>query len=374
MAEYRTNAPHDAAWKQFFSLSVVVEHLLRGFFPEVARLLDLDTLRDVSAEWVQDGARRRGDSVWRVRYGDGTARSLMVFLEFQSTVDAGMARRILRNVGMAYERARRNGVLDGDGRLRPLCIVIHAGRRRWTAPGAAERVAVSAAGEVLSSMSEPYAALDARRLGREHLPRRNLVSTLFELNGVEAVDDAAAPLEVLGTWLPGLGVLLEPVRAAYAEWLATTMPTLFPGGDAAALVERLTRPTFEEETMAVTVLEERLQRRITRERRDSEAVGVQRGIEQGIQRGIEQGIQRGIEQGVQRGIEQETQRALADTRDLLSGLAARKFGPGPAARATALIAGIDDAEGLRRAGEWIIDCATVEELVERLEYGQNPKP
>ena len=110
--------------------------------------------------------------------------------------------------------------------------------------------------------------------------------------------------------------------------------------------------------MAVTVLEERLQRRITRERRDSEAVGVKRGIEQGIQRGIEQ----------------ETQRALADTRGLLSGLAARKFGPGPAARATALLAGIGDAEGLRRAGEWIIDCATAEELVERLEYGQNPKP
>ena len=159
MPQQRTNASHDAAWKQFFALSVVVEHLLRGFFPEVARLLDFDTLRDVSAEWVQDGARRRGDAVWRVRYRDGTARSLMVFLEFQSTVDAGMARRVLRNVGMAYERARRNLVLDADHRLRPLCIVIHAGRRRWTAPGAANRLAVSADGEVLSSLSEPYAAL-----------------------------------------------------------------------------------------------------------------------------------------------------------------------------------------------------------------------
>lgn len=353
VARHRTNPPHDAAWKQFFSLSVVVEHLLRGFFPEIARLLDLDTLRDVSAEWVHDGTRRRGDSVWRVRYGDGTARSLMVFLEFQSSVDAGMARRVLRNVGMAYERARRNGVLDGDRKLRPLCIVIHAGSRRWTAPGAAERVAVSPDGEVMSSMSEPYAALDARRLRPEYLPRRNLVSTLFELNGIEAVGDAAAPLEALGTWLPGLGVLLEPVRAAYAEWLATTMPTLFPGDDAAALVERFTRPSHEEETMAVTVLEERLQRRIRRERRDSEAVGVQLGM----QRGMEQGLQS----------------ALADTRDLLAGQAARKFGPGIAARATGLLAGIGDAEGLRRAGEWIIDCRTAEELLERLQNGQHAK-
>ncbi|MCY4011616.1 MAG: hypothetical protein OXG82_02755 [Gammaproteobacteria bacterium] len=49
---------------------------------------------------------------------------------------------------------------------------------------------------------------------------------------------------------------------------------------------------------------------------------------------------------------------------------ARKFGPGTAARATDLLAAIDDAEGLRRAGELIIDCGTAEELVERLENGR----
>lgn len=162
-----------------------------------------------------------------------------------------------------------------------MCIVVHAGARAWTAPGAAERVEVSADGEVLACLSEPYAALDARRLPPEHLPPRNLVSTLFELNGIRDVDDAAAPLERLGGWLPGLGAFLEPVRAAYAEWLATTMPTLFPGGEAAAMVERFTGAAFEEESMAATVLEERLQRRIRRERRDGEALGVQRGIEQG---------------------------------------------------------------------------------------------
>ena len=180
MPARRQNPSHDAAWKQFFALSVVVEHLLRGFFPKVGALLDFATLRDVAGEWVQDGTRRRGDSVWRVRYRDGTDRSLVVFLEFQSTVDASMARRVLRNVGMAYERMRRNATLDGDRRLRPFCIVIHSGKRRWTAPGSTDRVEVSGSGEVQSSMSEPYATLDARRCAREHLPTRNLVSTLFE--------------------------------------------------------------------------------------------------------------------------------------------------------------------------------------------------
>ena len=154
----RMRTSHDAAWKQFFALPVAVEHLLRGFFPEVAELLDFDTLRDLSGEWVQDGARRRGDAVWRVDYRDGSGRSLVVFLEFQSTVDAGMARRALRNVGMAWERMRRAGTLDSDGCVRPLFVVLHAGQRRWTAPGAAERVEVSATGEIASPMSRPYVA------------------------------------------------------------------------------------------------------------------------------------------------------------------------------------------------------------------------
>ena len=106
--------------------------------------------------------------------------------------------------------------------------------------------------------------------------------------------------------------------------------------------------------MAVTVLEEQLQRRLRRERRDGEAVGERRGVERGMQRGIEQGAQR----------------ALADTRSLLASLVARKFGAGTAARTADLLAGIGDADGLRRAGEWVIDCATAEELVQRLENGK----
>ncbi len=47
----------------------------------------------------------------------------------------------------------------------------------------------------------------------------------------------------------------------------------------------------------------------------------------------------------------------------------RKFGASTADRTAELLAGIGDAEGLRRAGEWIIDCATADELVARLENG-----
>ena len=51
---------------------------------------------------------------------------------------------------------------------------------------------------------------------------------------------------------------------------------------------------------------------------------------------------------------------------------ARKFGVDTAARVADLLAGIHEGKSLRLAGEWIIDCATAEELVGRLENGRSP--
>ena len=79
-----------------------------------------------------------------------------------------MAQRMQRSVAMAGGRLRRDRALDPDGRLRTLPVVIYTGPRRWTAPGAAARVDVSADGEVLSLNSEPYAALDARKRRGQH--------------------------------------------------------------------------------------------------------------------------------------------------------------------------------------------------------------
>ena len=42
---------HDAAWKHLFGLPVTVRHLLRGFAGAVAELLDLDSLRQLPANW-----------------------------------------------------------------------------------------------------------------------------------------------------------------------------------------------------------------------------------------------------------------------------------------------------------------------------------
>ena len=70
-------------------------------------------------------------------------------------------------------------------------------------------------------------------------------------------------------------------------------------------------------------------------------------------------------EGVVRGIEQ----GLAAERELLRRQAARKFGAGTAGRLARLLAGVGDADQLAQAGDWIIDCATGEELIARFGNG-----
>ena len=170
----------------------------------------------------------------------------------------------------------------------------------------------------------------------EHLPARNLVSTLFELNGALRVADAAPPLRALGGWLGELGTRAEPVRAAYAEWLATTMPTLLSPEEAAALVERCTGTT-QEEGMAFAVLEDNVRRQLRRARREGRRDGLALGMER--------------------------------ERELLGAMAARRFGAGTAARLAPLLADVGDAEGLERVGEWIVDCADGDALIARFGNG-----
>ena len=107
--------------------------------------------------------------------------------------------------------------------------------------------------------------------------------------------------------------------------------------------------------MAYTVLEEKLRRRLRQVSRASEERGIRVGEERGIRLGEERGIRLGEEQG------------LAAQRELLRDQASRKFGDAAVARVAELAAGVGDAAGLGRIGRWLMDCATDEELVARLD-------
>src|SRR5262245_3435378 len=127
---------HDASYKLLFSYPRMVEDLLHGFVHEAwVRDLDCTTLERVSDSYISDDLRsRRDDLVWRVRRGPDWLY-LYLLLEFQSTVDAYMAVRVLVYVGLLYQGLIRAGQVPPSGKLPPVVpIVLYNGRGRWTAP------------------------------------------------------------------------------------------------------------------------------------------------------------------------------------------------------------------------------------------------
>ena len=148
---------HDAAWKRLFGLPVLVEHMLRGFASSVAERLDFGTLRQLPADSVDADAKRlRGDAAWRVDFDDGSGRSLVLLLEFQSTVDPSMAARMRAYADAARERLRRQGESDADGEARLLPVVLYSGDRPWNAPGGASEAGVTTDGEAWLPLRGAY--------------------------------------------------------------------------------------------------------------------------------------------------------------------------------------------------------------------------
>ena len=342
---------HDATWKRLFALPCMVEHLLRGFASPAAALLDLSTLRALPASWAgPDTEQRHSDMVWRADYADGSGRSLVVVLELQSSVDRSMAVRVLRYASMAYEASMRRGEADADGEVRVLPVVVYSGRSQWTAPGAELAVGVTTDGEVSIPPPHVYLSIDARRRARGRLPPRNLVSTLFELGVVEGPSDVAGPMGALLEWLPGSGLPVEDVLSGFGQWLSVTLPRLFPGSGAGAVVEALRRE-LEGERGGRTMLAERV--------KEWEAEWLRQGMEQGMEQGRRQGIEQGVERGRRQGIEQGVAR--------LRRQAMRKFGVPVVERFSALLDGVDGAERLDEVGDWLIECDTASVLLERME-------
>ena len=324
---------HDATWKRLFALPCMVEHLLRGFAGPAAALLDLSTLRALPASWAgPDTEQRHSDVVWRADYADGSGRSLVVVLELQSRVDRSMAVRMLRYASMAYEASTRRGETDADGEVRVLPVVVYSGRSRWTAPGAEHAVGVTADGEVSIPLPHVYLSIDARRRARGWLPPRNLISTLFELGMVEGPSDVAGPMGALLEWLPGSGLPVEDVLSGFGQWLSVTLPRLFPGTGAGAVVEALRREVEGERGGGRTMLAERV--------KEWEAEWLHQGLEQGVASG---------------------------RLELLRRLVMRKFGASVGERFSALLDGVDDPERLDEVGDWLIECDTASVLLERME-------
>ena len=79
--------------------------------------------------------------------------------------------------------------------------------------------------------------------------------------------------------------------------------------------------------------------------------------EQWLREGREQGIELGLERGIKRG--------RAEERALLCRQAARKFDAETAERLSGLLERLTDPERLAEVGDWIIECGTGADLLDR---------
>ena len=351
---------HDPAYKLLFSDPRMVADLLRGFVPgDWDRWLDFATLAKVSSEYVGDTlARRLGDLLWRVRFRDapqavtGGAGELLVMLEFQSSSDAAMGARFLSAIGMVHQERVRRGALRAGGRLPPvLPIVLYNGESRW---GAAVEVreTIAPVGGVLDGVQPRlrYLMVDAGAMEVEDSVPENRVWALVGLENSATVAELVRGLgAVFGRFG---GPEASEFRAGLYEW-ARHSPLV-----RRSAVELPPRRELEGGEMA-TLLEARA--------REWERQWYREGRAEGIEQGRAEGVERGIERGMERGRAEERAR-------LYHRQVARKFGAETAQRLSELLGRIPDDGPAAEVGEWIIECETGAELLDRAERASGPPP
>ena len=308
--------PHDAACKLLFSFPAMVRDLLAGFFPrEWVEELDLSTLERWPESTVSDDLRQRHqDRVWRVRSRDRWLY-VLVMLEFQSTVDRTMAVRILAYAALLYQDLLRT---SSDLLPPVLPIVLHHGRERWTA---AEDVAGLAAspGAFLAPYqpAQRYFLLDVGSYTGSLPEGRNLVAGLIRLEHSRSPADVEAVLATLARWLSGPEH--EGLRRAFGEWIRQAhAPARRPGMEWPALEDLSEDRPMLYETVKEWTVQWRAEGRV-----EGQAEVVRRQ-------------------------------------------AARKFGAMTAERLAAELERVHDPERVVEVGEWLIECESSEELLDRV--------
>ena len=344
----------DEFYKIVFAFPRMVRDLVRGFLPtQWTDGLDLDRLELLPTAYVSDSWHKRyGDRVWKVPYREGTDHPpgayAVLMLEFQSAVDVTMPVRMLVYAGLLMQELlrQRQGVVSDVKLPRIMPVVIHRGRRRWTAPLSVTEMTLPAHDTEDYQPRMSYLALDEWHLSPHDLPDDDLVSSLIalETSEGEALDRAVAALAIL---------LDDPIdaeiRQAFRDWVEHLRPLQ-------ALAQRRSNTAMltEERMTLLESVNQRLQKWYDELERQADERGMARGIEQGIERGIEQGMARGREQ------------ILIEERSLLRRMAERRFGDIVAASVAAVLADIDDSEGFAAVGDAIVDCNTSDELLQRL--------
>ena len=373
-------ASSDPAYKILFSQPRMVEDTLRGYVaPDWCEALDFSTLTRMNAEYIGPELYNRiGDMLWRVEFREGSPLGgppldngerpyLLVLFEFQSAVDPDMAWRMHEYVYLLQRHQRGNGTLKAEGREAPvLAVVVYNGDRPWTAGDARSGPVVEGPSGWTGNRIRTHVVLDERalaeggggpagsgfrlpgsrrlpgaRLRLDRLPPDNRLTTLIGLETGEAET------------LPGL------LWEAFERYAGEEEKGLREGYHARVRYSR--SPHGGERLPSLAEIERVLEPR--RGGREMPTLMDARAMEweaRVLERGREQGIAQGREQGIAQG--------RAEERALLRRQAERRFGAETAGQISELLAEITGAEDLLEAGDWILECRTGGELLERLRH------
>jgi predicted transposase/invertase (TIGR01784 family) len=277
---------HDHSYKLLFSHAEMVADLLRGFVREdwVAQL-DFTSLEKHPNSYVSDDLRERMDDVvWRLRFADGWLY-VYLLIEFQSSVDAFMAVRVMAYLGLLYQDLIRAGGLAPGDRLPPvLPIVLYNGKPRWNAAqDVADLIAPAPGGLSRYLPSLKYCLIDESRYAdSELLPLRNLAAALFRLENSRTAEDFEQVLDALVQWLDAPEQ--TSLRRAFVMWLKQGLQSKLPGIEFTQLNE-----LHEVRSMLADRVDEWFQA--------WEQEGIEKGMVKGIAKGMAEGMAKGISQG-----------------------------------------------------------------------------
>jgi hypothetical protein len=209
----------DASYKLLFSAPELVRDLVMGFIPdEWLHGLDYDTLEKRPGTYVTDDFRHRADDVvWRVKVDDEWVY-LYIVIEFQSTVDAFMAVRMMVYLGLLYQDLIRRGETLPDKRLPPvLPIVLYNGDDKWTAATDIADLIPRVPGLVADYLPRlKYLLIDENAYADEDLaPLRNLVAAVIRFEHPVSSQSLLDLIDSLNDWLDGKPEL----KRIFAMWI-----------------------------------------------------------------------------------------------------------------------------------------------------------
>ena len=320
--------PHDTAWKLLFSFPEMVRDLLAGFVPpEWVSDLDLSApTRHPEGQVTDDARERHPDRVWEVGMRDRSG-SVLVTLEFQSTVDRTMAVRVLVYTAMLYQdRLRRS-----SAELPPvLPIVVYYGPGEWTAEEAVAGLCTApGASRAPCQPAQRHFVLDVGRYTGPLPEGPNWMAALVRLARPPDPEVVAAELcEISERWPESK---YDSLLDAILTWLGQVH---FPMHSI-----KLEIPKLANVREAVAMLHQ---------------VGVDWSAKLKAE-GRMEGLTEGRAEG-------RTEGQIAVMRRL----AARKFGPETADRLAGYLAKIPDPERLGEVGEWLLECESGEALLARV--------